>query len=103
MNIKKITTADIEITYGPLTFGNMLRYFRLSEELTQIELAKLLRISKQSVNDIEFGRKIPSIKRAITIAKRVQILPALAVELVLQDQVNREHLNLKVKVSDEAA
>jgi DNA-binding XRE family transcriptional regulator len=99
MSTKNITTRDIEKTYGPLTFGNLLKAYREGEELTQVEMAKKIKLSKQSLNDIESGRKIPSISRAISLAKKVGILSELAVELVLQDQLNREKLKMVVKVS----
>lgn len=56
-----------------------------------------------TTSDIENGRKIPSISRAVTLAKKVGILPELAVELVLQDQVNREKLKMTVKVRGRSA
>lgn len=99
MSTKNLTTRDIEKLYGPLTFGNLLKAHREGDELTQVEMAKKIKLSKQALNDIENGRKIPSISRAVALAKKVGILPELAVELVLQDQLDREKLKMKVKVS----
>jgi DNA-binding XRE family transcriptional regulator len=99
MSTKYITTQDIEKAYGPLTFGNLLKAYREGEELTQVEMAKKIKLSKQALNDIENGRKIPSISRAVVLAKKVGILAELAVELVLQDQLNREKLKMVVKVT----
>jgi DNA-binding XRE family transcriptional regulator len=105
MSTKNLTTRDIEKLYGPLTFGNLLKAHREGYELTQVEMAKKIKLSKQALNDIENGRKIPSISRAVALAKKVGILPELAVELVLQDQLDREKLKMTVKVSsgDKAA
>ena len=99
MSTKYITTQDIEKAYGPLTFGNLLKAYREGDHLTQVEMAKKIKLSKQALNDIENGRKIPSISRAVVLAKKVGILPELAVELVLQDQLNREKLKMVVKVT----
>lgn len=99
MNTKKIGTKELEKIFGKLTFAKLLKTHRLGEEQTQVELAKALGISKQSLNDLESGRKIPSIKRALLIAKKIQILPELAVQIVLQDQVDKEKLSLKVAIS----
>jgi DNA-binding XRE family transcriptional regulator len=99
MSTKHVTVRNIEKQYGPLTFGNLLKAHRESEEFTQVKMAKILKLSKQALNDIESGRKIPSISRAVALAKKVGILSELAVELVLQDQVNREKLQMVVKVS----
>lgn len=99
MSTKVVTTKDIEKIYGPLTFGNLLKAHREADELTQVQMAKKIKLSKQALNDIENGRKIPSVSRAVALAKKVGILPELAVELVLQDQINREKLKMVVKVS----
>lgn len=99
MSTKQITTKDVERIYGPLTFGALVKAHREGEDLTQVQLAKTIKLSKQALNDIENGRKIPSISRAVTLAKKIGILPELAVELVLQDQLNREKLKMTVKVS----
>lgn len=96
---KHIGIAELEKEFGPLTFARLVRSHRLAEELTQVEMAKLLKISKQGVNDLERGRKIPSIRRAIQMAKKMGLLEELAVQLVLQDQVRREKLDLTVSVT----
>jgi DNA-binding XRE family transcriptional regulator len=99
MSTKKLGIAEIEKQYGPLTFGRLLKSHRVGEGLLQIEMAKKLGLSKQSLNDIENGRKIPSIRRAVQIGKKLGLLQELIVELVLQDQVDREHLKVRVTVS----
>lgn len=68
------------------------------EELTQVQMAKQLKISKQGLNDLERGRKIPSIRRAIQIARRIGLMEDLIVQLVLQDQLRREKLNFIVSI-----
>jgi DNA-binding XRE family transcriptional regulator len=99
MSTKKIGVAELEKQYGPLTFGRLLKSHREGEELSQVEMAKKLGLSKQSLNDLENGRKIPSIKRAVHIAKKIGLLEDLMIQLVLQDQVDREHLNVRVTVA----
>ena len=96
---KKIGVAEIEKQFGPLTFGKLLRAHRLGEVLTQVEMAKQLKMSKQSLNDLEHGRKIPSIRRAIEIARKIEVMEELVVQLILQDHVRREKLNFTVSVS----
>lgn len=96
---KKIGLAEIERQHGPLTFARLLKSHRLGEEMTQVEMAKLLKISKQGLNDLERGRKIPSIRRAVQIARKIGLMEDLIVQLVLQDQVHKEKLNLTVIVS----
>jgi len=70
MSTKKILVADIEKQFGALSFGRLLRSHRMVEEISQVEMAKKLGLSKQSLNDLESGRKIPSIRRAVQIEKK---------------------------------
>lgn len=95
----KVGLAEVEKKFGPLTFGRLLKSHRLGEELTQVEMAKQLKISKQSLNDLEHGRKVPSIRRAIEIARKMGVMEELVVQLVFQAQVSREKLKFTVKVS----
>ena len=99
MSTKKIGIAEIEKQYGPLTFGRLLKSHREGEELSQVEMAKKLGLSKQSLNDLEGGRKIPSIRRAVQIAKKLGLLQELIIQLVLQDQVDKEHIKVRVTVA----
>ena len=98
MSTKKIGTKEIEKEFGPLTFGSLLKAHRFGEELTQVQFAKLLGLSKQSLNDLEGNRKSPTIRRAMGIAKKIGLLPELVVQVVLQDQVSKENLKLSVSV-----
>lgn len=94
----KYGLKELEAEFGQLTFGRLLRAHRLGEELTQVQMAKLLKISKQSLNDLESGRTIPSISRAAEVAKRIGLMEATLVELAIQDQIHREKLDLVVKI-----
>lgn len=101
MNTKsKYTLQHLEKDFGALTFGRLLRSHRLGEEISQVEMAKTLGISKQSLNDLESGRTLPSVARAAEIAKKLDLVQGTLVELAIQDQLDREKLNLKVRISD---
>ncbi len=52
-----------------LTFGGFIKNYRLGEEMTQQELADLLKLSKQRVCDIEKNRYNASLKLCKQIAK----------------------------------
>lgn len=96
----KYGLKELEAEFGVLTFGRLLKSHRLGEEMSQVQMAKLLKISKQSLNDLESERTIPSIARASEIAKKIGLMEATLVELAIQDQIRREKLNLIVKVED---
>jgi DNA-binding XRE family transcriptional regulator len=51
----------LEKQYGTLTFGKMLSAWREGEEMTQTSFAKKLGLSVQNLNDLEKGRRIPSV------------------------------------------
>lgn len=103
MSTKRYGVKQLERDFGPLSFGRLLRSHRLGEGLSQVELAQKLNISKQSLNDLEAGRSLPSIARAAEIARKLQLMEASLVELAIQDQISREKLNLVIKVIRRAA
>jgi transcriptional regulator with XRE-family HTH domain len=86
-------------TGGPLTFGAFLEAIRVGDEQTQASFAEQLGVSRQHLCDMEKGRRLPSIERAARWAEQLGYSPAQFVQLVLQDEVSRTDLDLKVKVS----
>lgn len=98
MSTRKYGLKELETEFGELTFGRFLKSHRLGEEMSQVQMAKLLKLSKQSLNDLENERTIPSISRASAIAKKIGLMEATLVELAIQDQIRREKLNLIVKI-----
>jgi putative transcriptional regulator len=48
---------------------NLVRELRATRDLSQDDLAKLLNVSRQTVNSIERNRYSPSLQLAITIAR----------------------------------
>jgi DNA-binding XRE family transcriptional regulator len=83
-------------TKNDLTFGDFIKNYRLGEEMTQAQLAELLKVSKQRVCDIEKNRYHVSLKLCKEIASRLDLPPEWLAKLALQDQINDEGLNLKV-------
>ena len=97
---KQFGLKELEKEFGTLTFGRLLKSHRQGEEMTQVQLAKLLGISKQSLNDLENGRSFPSIARSAEIARKIGLMESTLVELAIQDQIRREKLNLLVSVHE---
>ncbi len=64
---------------------NQIRGLRTDRDWTQEELAKRLRVSRQSVNAIETGRYDPSLPLAFAIAR----LFGLPIEEIFQDEKKR--------------
>jgi DNA-binding XRE family transcriptional regulator len=101
MRTKKKTISASQVFKGRSrpTFGTVLRAWRLAEEMNQTQMAKFLGISRANLCDIEKGRKLPSPSRAVKIARKLGMLKSHAIELVLQDTLDREHIKLKVSVA----
>ena len=87
-----------DITGGPLSLGKFLQSIRLGEDLSQVEFAGQLGISKSHLCDIEKGRKLVSPERAAIFAKVLKYSSEQFVRLALQDQVEKAGLKFKVKI-----
>ena len=87
-----------DITGGPLSLGKFLQSIRLGEEMSQVEFARQLGISKSHLCDIEKGRKLVSPERAAMFAKILKYSSEQFVRLALQDQVEKAGLKFKVKI-----
>ena len=79
-----------------LTFGDFIKNHRLGEELTQVEFAKSLGISKQRLCDIEKNRTNISLKLCKKISKKLDLPFEWLAKLSLQDQINKVGLQLKI-------
>ena len=84
------------------TLGDYLLAIRQGEELAQVEFAKLLRISRQNLCDIEHNRRFISPKMAAEFANTLGYSRKQFVRLCLQDLLNREGLFLAVDIEDAA-
>ncbi len=78
------------------SLGEFLRVHRLGEEMSQVEFARQLGISKQRLCDIERDRFAVSIRLAKELAKKLDLPAEWVVKLALQDQLKKEKLSLKV-------
>jgi transcriptional regulator with XRE-family HTH domain len=82
----------------PETFGGLLEAIRLGDELSQIDFAKKLKISRSQLCDIEKGRKKVSPERAARYAKLLGYSEISFVELALQDLLTESGMSFKVRV-----
>jgi transcriptional regulator with XRE-family HTH domain len=85
-----------------LTLPGLLTAIRQGEEMSQVEFAKLLGVSRQYLCDIEHSRRTISPKAAAAFAIKLKYSPQQFVKLCLQDLVNRDGLKLKIDVQDAA-
>lgn len=94
----KYDIQSLERRYGRLTFSKFLVSWRKSENLSQVEFAKKLGISKANLCDLEKGRKRVSPERAATIARKLGLPPAGLIKLALQDMLDAQRLDYQVEV-----
>ena len=87
---------------GTLGFAGLMKSIRLGRGETQETFGKKIGITKQNVCDLEKGRWLPSTKSAIFFAKRLGYSPEVFVMMILQEEINKEHLNLEVRILKKA-
>ncbi|HRD71388.1 MAG TPA: helix-turn-helix transcriptional regulator [Legionella sp.] len=85
-----------------LTLGSFILAIRQGEELSQVEFAKALGVSRQVLCDIEHGRRIISPKKAAEYAELLGYSKKQFVRLCLQDMIDRDHLGLIVEIENAA-
>jgi DNA-binding XRE family transcriptional regulator len=97
MTTKKTNAVTfLESLLGPLTFGQLLHSLRVTDEISQTDLAKKAKVSKGLICDIEKGRRDASIELAVKLAKIMGYLPESFVSILLEEQIRRAKLNFKV-------
>ena len=87
-----------ELNGGPLTFGQMLAALRECEEISQKDMAERLGTTCAKLCDIEKGRRFISVERAVDWARRLSHSEYLFVSLLLEDQVRKSGLSVKVRL-----
>ena len=85
-----------------LTLGSFILAIRQGEELSQVEFAKTLGVSRQILCDIERGRRVISAKKAAEYADLLGYSKKQFVRLCLQDMIDRDHLGLVVEIENAA-
>ena len=93
-NLRKVLFHDL----GKETFAGFLRGARAACDLTQVEMAEILNVSKSTLCDIEKGRQLVSPILASKIAKKLKLSEKMAVQTAIQDQLIKANLSMKVKI-----
>lgn len=97
MSTKSEARTYIENLVGPLTMASLLLSLRDCHEMSQVDFAKKLGISKQTLCDIEKSRKAVSSARAARFAKKLGYPPELFIKIALEEELRNEGLHLKIK------
>ena len=87
-----------KLSGGPLTLGRAIESVRKSEELTQLDCAKKLQVSKSHLCDVEKGRKSVSPERAAKWAKILGYPESVFVQLAIQAELDAAGLKYRVEI-----
>lgn len=96
---KSAALSFLEGLAGPLTLGRLLEAIRLGEEESQTEFAAKLGISRSHLCDIEHGRKMVSLARAVRFAGTLGYSEQQFARLALQALVDEAGLSLRVSLT----
>lgn len=78
-----------------MTFGTRLKQLRLSEKLTQTELADILHVQKSSISRYENDKQIPEVNLLIKLADHFKV----SVDFLLcLDEIDSEVISLALKI-----
>lgn len=88
-----------KIRGGRLTFGSMIESIRKADEISQVELARKMKISKAHLCDLEKGRRPVTLSRAILFAKVLGYSETQFAAKAIEDQVHEAGLKVKVTLS----
>lgn len=98
--LTKKTLSDIQkITGEKLTLGKLIWAIRQADDISQVDFADKLKITRQHLCDIEHGRKSVSPSLAARYAKILGYSREQFIRLSLQDLVDREGLNVHVEIT----
>ena len=95
---QKALEAIEKITKTQLTLGKLIYSIRRCDEMTQIQFAELLKISKSHLCDIEHDRKIVSPKLAAEYAKKLGYDEEQFVRLALQAYIDKAGLKYNIEL-----
>ena len=87
-----------KITGGPLTFARIIKSNRLGEGYSQTEMAKILKISKAQLCDLEKGRRGISPEKAAEFARILGMSEKFWVMIALQELLDRAGLKMRVEI-----
>ena len=100
MNIKSYPMLDaLDMTrdvWDAMTLGGLIRSLRMSDEISQVDLAKKLHVSKQFLSDVEHDRKEVGISFAKKVSDTLGYSIEPLIELLIRDQLRRQDLNYTV-------
>lgn len=81
---------------GELTFGRMIKSLRHSDAVSQTDLAKVMGITRQTLNDIESGRSRVDFIRAAKFALVMGYSVAMFLKKSMEDKLQNEGFEFEI-------
>lgn len=94
--------AAIRKITGHISFGDMIQATREANEWSQVKMAEKLNISKQDLCNIEKGRKLVSVERAVAFARALKFPIKTFAKYALQDQLHKAGIQGEIIIQDAA-
>lgn len=85
------------------SFGKFVRDIRECDALSQAELARRMKVSRQFINAVEHDKANVSIQMAMTIARSLGYPHEAFVEILLNDMLKKAGINKKVSLKSKVA
>ena len=104
MSTKNLSEAKsaFEKVNGPFTFATFMLGARTTLDLSQVEMAKKLGISKAAHCEIEKGRTLVSPQAASKYSKKAGFSESVALEACFQDQLRKAKIKKRVRIEEAA-
>lgn len=90
-------------TIESTTFGELVRSMRLTDEVSQAELARRLRVSRQFLNAVELGKSNVGLDFAKRVADALGYSPEPFAEILIREQLKEAGIRCDVSLKPEAA
>lgn len=87
-----------DLNGGAISFGQMLEAIRKTEEISQADLARRLKVTRAFICNIENGRKLVSPALAAKIAKVLKYPEAYFIAKAIQEQLSEAGLKFIVEL-----
>ena len=94
---------DLIKEFGDLSFADMIYSIRVTDEVLQADLARSIGISKGIMCDIEKGRRLPTVEQAKSMAEFLSYPVEGFLSILLQDQLRKANVPMKVTLKKEAS
>lgn len=102
MSIETINALDAtKDIWQQTTFGSLIRSLRMSDEISQVTLAKKLGVSKQFLSNVEHDRKTVGIDFAKKVATALEYSIEPLLELLIKQQLQKQQLYYTIELKPE--